>query len=172
MKSFPTSVAMVDAAQLRRTKATLAVADLFCTPSAHVNLQALSHADVQQALKLRGVPANRVTLYRLLERFAQSGVLRRSVDAQRVSRFAVSSAPGDAALPHFECNTCHMHYQLADGAAQVTKAARQALKALEAIGHQGHSVELAIRGTCATCVDEVVVPHAAQAAGTGKRAGA
>jgi len=153
MQNLTDADALVDAAlasaKLRRTPATLALARLY-TRAHHA---VLSHGEVEQALADEGVAVNRVTVYRLLERFAAAGLLRRSVDAQRVSRFALA-APETDGVPRFECDDCHRQFRVAD-ADKLGDAARQVLKVLHAAGHEGHSINVSVHGRCAGCASEV-----------------
>ncbi|AEG94127.1 Fur family transcriptional regulator [Ramlibacter tataouinensis] len=155
MPFTPQTDALIDealaSAGLRRTAATLALARLFTQGDDPV----LSHAEVQDALAGEGAAVDRVTVYRLLDRFVAAGLLRRAVDAQRVSRFSLAvTAPEGEAVPRFECDDCHRQFRLDDGADKLGAAARQVLKALEAAGHEGHSVEVAVHGRCAGCATE------------------
>jgi Fur family ferric uptake transcriptional regulator len=150
MQAPSESDALVDAALatagLRRTPATLALARLFTRGEQG----ALSHGQVEQGLEQEGAAVNRVTVYRLLERFVAAGLLRRTVDAQRVSRFELA-APGDSAKPRFECDDCHRQFRLDEGVDKLGDAARQVLRALEAAGHEGHSIDVSVHGRCAGC---------------------
>ncbi|MEJ7929708.1 transcriptional repressor [Ramlibacter sp. AN1015] len=137
--------AALASAGLRRTAGTLALARVFgTTPDA-----VLSHAEIEHVLVRQGVEINRVTLYRLLERFVAAGLLRRTVDAQRVSRF--SAANRESGVPRFECDDCHRHFRLTDDGGKLDAAARKVLQALEAAGHEGHSIDVAVHGRCAGC---------------------
>lgn len=138
--------AALASAGLRRTPATLALARLFMRGG---NVM-LAHAQIEQALVAEGLAVNRVTVYRLLDRFVAAGLLGRTVDAQRVSRFALATQEGNAA-PRFECDDCHRQFRLADGSKKLDDAARQVLRALEAAGHEGHSIDVSIHGRCAGC---------------------
>src|SRR3990167_3908484 len=61
---------------LRAPRATRALAALYqAQPQA-----ALSEAEVEAALDAAGVAVNRVTVYRMLDRFAAAGVLHRQID--------------------------------------------------------------------------------------------
>lgn len=136
---------------MRATRATQALLRLYqARPDA-----ALSGAELGAALGAAGVPVNPVTAYRMLERFAAAGLLRRQVDAARVARFALAprgAAEGGAgALARFECDGCHRQFRLARGAARVHGAVRQLLQALATDGHQGLAVEIAVRGRCVQC---------------------
>src|SRR5256885_10517544 len=103
--SLPTPTSLPIPAGMRSTRATRAVLAMWESRADAL----LSEADVEAALHAQGVEVNRVTVYRLLDRLAAAGVLRRSVDAARVARYG-RSVPGagrqaDAAA-HFECADC------------------------------------------------------------------
>jgi Fur family transcriptional regulator, ferric uptake regulator len=150
MPAPPDTDALLDAAlasaKLRRTPATMALARLFTRGDDAV----LSQAEVEHALAAQGIAVNRVTVYRLLDRFTAAGLLRRSVDALRVSRFALAAEENEA-LPRFECDACHRQFRLSDGTQKLGDAARQVLKALQAAGHEGRSVDVSVHGRCAGC---------------------
>jgi Fur family ferric uptake transcriptional regulator len=117
---------------------------------------AWSESQVEAALAAEGVAVNRVTVYRLLDRLAVAGLLRRHVDAQRVARFTLvhpadAADAAEAATPHFECDDCHRQFALSQGSARMQGAMRQMLKALESAGHEGLAVDIAVRGRCAGC---------------------
>ena len=145
----------LEAAGLRRTRATCAVLDvLSLDPQC-----ALSHAELESGLTRLEVQVNRVTLYRLLDRLVAAGLVTRSVDSQRVSRFAWVGASPENWTPRFECDACHKSFRLADGADKAGAAARDVMRSLEALGHHGVSVDLSVKGTCVECTD----PHRAGA---------
>jgi len=97
---------------------------------------------------------DRVTLYRLIDRLTQVGLLLCRVDAQRVRRYQAMPASVHA-LPHFECQSCHRDSPLLGplqgNALDLEVAAQSALQALKALGYQGLSLDLAVRGVCADC---------------------
>ena len=102
---------------------------------------------------------NRVTLYRLLDRLSECGILDRHADAHARSwRFTLRSqeAPDGAGasppvLPRFECDACHRQFRLNEASEPTRDVADQLLKSLEALGHHGQRIDLAIHGTCAGC---------------------
>ncbi|MFO6419180.1 Fur family transcriptional regulator [Hylemonella sp. W303a] len=110
-----------------------------------------AHGELLEALRdSGGIELDRVTLYRLLDRLTQVGLLVCHVDAERVRHYrAVSDAV--ESHPRFECQACHRNFELTSGATQLEQAARSALKALESVGHHGLSVNLSVRGVCADC---------------------
>ena len=118
-----------------------------------------SRAELESGLTRLEVQVNRVTLYRLLDRLVAAGLVTRSVDSQRVSRFAWVGASPENWTPRFECDACHKSFWLADGADKAGAAARDVMRSLEALGHHGVSVDLSVKGTCVECTD----PHRASA---------
>jgi len=114
-----------------------------------------THAQLQAALSGDGPLAlDRVTLYRLIDRLTQVGLLLCRVDASRVRRYQAMPA-GVHAIPHFECQSCHRDSPLAGAltgsADDLERATQTALAALQALGYQGLSVDFAVRGVCADC---------------------
>ncbi len=110
-----------------------------------------THAELQSALQQQAVgELDRVTLYRLLDRLSQVGLLLCTVDADRVRHYRAVSEVADT-VPRFECQACHRNFELEGKAVQLERAAKSALRALESIGHHGLSVDLSVRGVCADC---------------------
>ncbi len=132
---------------MRATKATRALAALYkARPDA-----ALSESEVEAALAAAGAPVNKVTVYRMLDRFAAAGLLHKQVDEARVTRFALAPQGGEGAVPRFECGDCHRQFRLAQGSARVQSALKQVLAALATAGHESLAVDVAVRGRCAGC---------------------
>jgi Fur family ferric uptake transcriptional regulator len=119
------------------------------------------------------VALDRVTLYRLIDRLTQVGLLLCRVDANRVRRYQAMPASVHA-LPHFECQSCHrdqpLQGTLQGNALDLEVAAQSALQALKALGYQGLSLDLAVRGVCADCVSAAQAAPAVQAATSGQSA--
>ena len=132
---------------MRATRATRALAQLYAArPEA-----ALSEAEVEQALAAAGAPVNKVTVYRLLDRFAAAGLLRKQVDAGRVTRYALAPQGEEGAAPRFECDDCHRQFRLSQDSAKVQTALKQVLQALTSAGHESLAVDIAVRGRCSGC---------------------
>jgi Fur family ferric uptake transcriptional regulator len=97
---------------------------------------------------------DRVTLYRLIDRLTQVGLLLCRVDSQRVRRYQAMPASVHA-IAHFECQSCHrdspLGAALKANADDLDRAAQTALAALSALGYQGMSMDFAVRGVCADC---------------------
>ena len=147
--------ALLSAHGLRRTAAArLVLGWLLAHPDT-----SYTHAQLQAALADDGgaAPASaldRVTLYRLIDRLTQVGLLLCRVDNQRVRRYQAMPTSVHA-IPHFECQSCHRDSPLA-GALQarandLERAAQSAVEALQALGYKGLSMDVALRGVCADC---------------------
>ncbi|OGA99645.1 MAG: Fur family transcriptional regulator [Burkholderiales bacterium RIFCSPHIGHO2_12_FULL_61_11] len=147
--------ALLSAHGLRRTGASrrvlgwlLAHPDTSYTPSQlQAALQTSSVADGQGE---SAASLDRVTLYRLIDRLTQVGLLLCRVDANRVRSYQAMPASVHA-LPHFECQSCHRDQPLQGNALDLEVAAQSALQALKALGYQGLILDLAVRGVCVDC---------------------
>jgi len=114
-----------------------------------------THAQLQDALAGSSAePLDRVTLYRLIDRLTQVGLLLCRVDSQRVRRYQAMPASVHA-IPHFECQSCHRDSPLASAlkasAQDLERAAQSAIEALTVLGYQGMSLDFAVRGVCIDC---------------------
>lgn len=157
--------ALLSAHGLRRTSgARLVLGWLLAHPDTsytHGQLQAVlapSGARDGEGKPVQGGALDRVTLYRLIDRLTQVGLLLCRVDVNRVRRYQAMPASVHA-IPHFECQSCHRDSSLSSafsGALQANardleRAAQTALEALQALGYQGTSMDFAVRGVCADC---------------------
>jgi Fur family ferric uptake transcriptional regulator len=142
---------LLSAHGLRRTSAARQVLGWLLahpdTTYTHAQLQAALVTDQTEAL-------DRVTLYRLIDRLTQVGLLLCRVDANRVRRYQAMPASVHA-IPHFECQSCHRDSPLAGAlkanANDLALAAQSALAALQALGYQDMQLDLAVRGLCLDC---------------------
>jgi len=156
----PTTVAdpidaLLSAHGLRRTAAArLVLGWLLAHPDT-----SYTHAQLQMALSDDGASASsvsldRVTLYRLIDRLTQVGLLLCRVDSQRVRRYQAMPT-SVRAIPHFECQHCHRDSPLSGAlqanAADLEKAAAMALEVLKALGYKDMSMDFAVRGLCVDC---------------------
>lgn len=156
-RTVPTTQAELDLclaqAGLRRTKATRAVLQLFVADGSW----SATHADVEAALQAQGLDVNRVTLYRLLDRLASTGLLSRHADdTARTWRYALPAeaiGTDQSVVPRFECDACHRQFRLTQASPPTQAVADELLKALATLGHHGQRVDLSIHGTCNVCVD-------------------
>lgn len=155
---------LLSAHGLRRTSAArLVLGWLLAHPDTsytHAQLQAALQGDSTLA---PGVTLDRVTLYRLIDRLTQVGLLLCRVDAKRVRRYQAMPASVHA-MPHFECQSCHRDSPLSGAlqanALDLERAAQTALEALKALGYQGLSLDFAVRGVCADCATPARGPAA------------
>ncbi|GAB3479005.1 Fur family transcriptional regulator [Polaromonas eurypsychrophila] len=164
---------LLSAHGLRRTAAARRVLGWLLahpdTSYTHAQLQAaLAGGDEQPGLRIKSAmtktgkktraadtaPLDRVTLYRLIDRLTQVGLLLCRVDASRVRRYQAMPV-GVHAMPHFECQSCHrdspLESALQASAEDLDRAAQSALDALKALGYQGMRLDFAVRGVCADC---------------------
>lgn len=133
---------------MRATRASLAVLALFAArPEARC-----SEADVERSLQAQGIAVNRVTVYRLLNKLHAAGLLQRSVDAERIARYVLSSMEEGAPVPRFECDGCHQQIRLPGQQDQLQTALHALRQSLQAAGHEALQLDLAVRGRCADCV--------------------
>ena len=147
--------ALLSAHGLRRTSAArLVLGWLLAHPDT-----SYTHAQLQAALSddratVDAGRLDRVTLYRLIDRLTQVGLLLCRVDSQRVRRYQ-AMPPSVQTMPHFECQSCHKDSPLSGAlkanAYDLERAAQTALEALQALGYQGMSLDFAVRGVCADC---------------------
>ena len=155
--------ALLSAHGLRRTSAARWVLGWLLahpdTSYTHAQLQAALSSDRTQAL-------DRVTLYRLIDRLTQVGLLLCRVDAKRVRRYQAMPASVHA-MPHFECQSCHRDRPLSGAlqanALDLERAAQTALAALRALGYEDMHLDLAVRGVCADCATGSTPPAGARA---------
>ena len=147
---------------LRRTRAArLVLGWVLAHPEVsytHTQLQAALADDGREDGKEDADELDRVTLYRLIDRLTQAGLLLCRVDVSRTRRFQAMPAEIHA-ISHFECQSCHRDSPL-PGALQANandfeRAAQTALEALKALGYRGTSVDFAVRGVCADCATGV-----------------
>jgi Fur family ferric uptake transcriptional regulator len=143
--------ALLTAHGLRRTQAVrLVLRWLLAHPDT-----SYTHAQLQLALQDEAAQGlDRVTLYRLIDRLTQVGLLLCRVDVNRVRRYQAMPASVHA-TPHFECRSCHKDSPLAGAlkasSRDLEKAAQTAIDALQALGYKGLSMDVAVRGICREC---------------------
>jgi Fur family ferric uptake transcriptional regulator len=141
--------ALLSAHGLRRTAAARRVLGWLL---AHPDTS-YTHAQLQESLAGdHAEPLDRVTLYRLIDRLTQVGLLLCRVDSQRVRRYQAMPASVHA-TPHFECQTCHRDSPLAGAlhAVDLEKAAQTAIESLRALGYTDMHLDFAVKGVCADC---------------------
>ncbi len=148
--------ALLTAHNLRRTSASRLVLGWLL---AHPDIS-YTHAQLQVALTEGSNEIDRVTLYRLIDRLTQVGLLLCRVDVSRTRRYQAMPVQINA-IPHFECQSCHkdspLTGELQANANDFERAAQSAFDALKALGFQGMSMDFAVRGVCADCTREASV---------------
>lgn len=142
--------ARLQQAGIRRTLATRALLGLFLArPQA-----LLGHAQAMNGLLARGVAADRVTVYRLLDRLAACGVLRRQGDAQARSwRYRLAPPDTEVAVACFECSDCSQQIAMPQAVLDAMPWADAVRQGAAAQGHQVAGWALCLRGRCAACVE-------------------
>jgi Fur family ferric uptake transcriptional regulator len=124
------------------------------TSYTHAQLQLALADETENGALAEALVLDRVTLYRLIDRLTQVGLLLCRVDSQRVRRYQ-AMPPSVQTMPHFECQSCHKDSPLAGAlkanAKDLERAAQTALETLQALGYQGMSLDFAVRGVCADC---------------------
>lgn len=145
--------ALLTAHSLRRTSAArLVLGWLLAHPDT-----SYTHAQLQTALvSSTELALDRVTLYRLIDRLTQVGLLLCRVDASRVRRYQAMPTSVHT-IAHFECQSCHRDSPLNGAlsgvlqANDLERAAQTALAALKALGYQDMRMDFAVRGVCVDC---------------------
>jgi len=147
---------LLSAHGLRRTSAArLVLGWLLAHPDTSYTHAQLQAALTDDSAETPGVALDRVTLYRLIDRLTQVGLLLCRVDANRVRRYQAMPSTVNA-IPHFECQSCHRDSPLAgalkaNATEDLERAAQTALEALKALGYQDVSMDFAVRGVCVDC---------------------
>ena len=125
---------------LRSTSSTIATLRCFETST-----QALSHDDLTR--QLGKTAPDRVTLYRILERLMQAGIVQRYTDSTRIQRFSLTQR---AAIGLFECDNCHHVIPIEQDAE--LKAALDIVKShLSGQGMTDRETTLSSHGICPDC---------------------
>lgn len=114
---------------------------------------------VEAALQQQGVQVNRVTVYRALDRLAEAGLLLRTVDAQRITRYWVAAPVTERNSAHMACKACHQPMAL-DESATAVQAALQVLRqaVAQTTGVPAPTLEVMVQGECAACASDVTHP--------------
>ncbi|MBJ3814712.1 transcriptional repressor [Shimwellia pseudoproteus] len=106
--------------------------------------QAMSHDDLTQTFGDQA--PDRVTLYRILERLVQAGIVQRYTDSTRTQRFALI----ERVVGLFECDNCHHvmpieHDPALDAAIEIVKSH------LTGHGISEREITLSSHGICPDC---------------------
>lgn len=114
-----------------------------------------TEALVEAGLQQQGVQVNRVTVYRALDRLAAAGLLQRTVDSQRTTRYWVVHASAAPLSAHMECKACHQTMPLDESAAAIQAALlalRQAVA--QTTGSCSTTLDVTVQGQCGDCTTE------------------
>lgn len=147
---------------LRRTAAARLVLGWFLAhdETSYTHAQLLVALESDSALA-PGVKLDRVTLYRLIDRLTQVGLLLCRVDLNRVRRYQAMPTSVHA-MPHFECQSCHrdspLSAALQANAEDIDRAAQAALATLNALGYQDMTLDFSVKGVCADCAGQSASP--------------
>ena len=128
------------AEQVRRTGARATPARIRVLQLLLAAPAALTHNEIETALG--DVAIDRVTLYRVLDWLAESGLAHKNTYAQRVYRYSASAAGEHRTHVHFRCEDC--------GGVFCLDAAPPATPPLP-IGFSLSRVDFDLRGRCAGC---------------------
>jgi len=128
------------AEQIRRTGARATPARIRVLQLLRDAPAALTHNEIESALGALAI--DRVTLYRVLDWLAESGLVHKNTDAHRVYRFSAAAAGEHQTHVHFRCEDC--------GGVFCLDAALPATPALP-LGFSLSRVDFDLRGRCAGC---------------------
>ena len=130
---------------LRATRASLQVLDAL-----QATHQAMTHDDLQAHLQgsFASDAPDKVTVYRILERLCEAGVLKKVAGTDRARRYALQTLEARSA---FECDHCHELTSLGQDP-QIQKAMALINERLAANGMQAQETSLSAHGTCADCL--------------------
>jgi Fur family transcriptional regulator, ferric uptake regulator len=109
--------------------------------------EALTHLDLQKRVGSGSEPIDRVTLYRVLDWLAESGLAHRVAGPDRVFRFSVHAT--EVPHGHFKCVDCGRMYCLTE----VERFERRVRDMLPE-GFTGARIELTVSGRCAASARE------------------
>ncbi len=128
------------AEQIRRTGARATPARIRVLQLLRAAPDALTHNEIEAALG--DLAIDRVTLYRVLDWLADSGLAHKNTDAHRVYRFSAAAGGEHRTHMHFRCEDC--------GGVFCLDAAPPATPDLP-IGFSLSRVDFDLRGRCAGC---------------------
>lgn len=109
----------------------------------------LSHEELMQGLSASADarPMDRVTLYRVLDRLQQVGLVTRTQDSERTFHFALSQGKSAG---FFECEQCHALTALPDDP-QLPALLEQLNARLHQQGLNSTDITLSVHGLCHEC---------------------
>ena len=135
---------VVRAQGLRATRDVLSVLDVLESSAAP-----LSHEGLMRGLQAdaAGRAIDRVTLYRVLDRLVQVGLVTRTQDSERTFHFALAQS---GSTGFFECEQCHALTALPEDP-QLPALLEQLNARLHQQGLNSTDITLSVHGVCADC---------------------
>jgi len=106
-----------------------------------------SHDELANSLLANDEACDRVTLYRVLDRLTQVGLIKKLQSSDRVSRFALINHETSG---YFECDDCHHLEELPEDP-EMPKLLEQLNQRLKKQGIKSADVALTVHGTCREC---------------------
>lgn len=150
--AFMRAESMLRLAKVRVTDARMSVLTTLL-----LNRRALSHLEVQDALK----DLDRVTLYRALDCLTDAGLAHKITGDDRVFRYSTGSEKlrpdSESGIQHqhahFKCTRCNKLFCLDDEqkVSSLKEQLHTTLQRTTRIGFQNHDIELTIKGWCISC---------------------
>ena len=104
MASFISPAVDAVAEQIRRTGARATPARIRVLQLLRAAPTPLTHGEIESTLGAQAL--DRVTLYRVLDWLAESGLVHKNTDASRVFRFSAAGAGEHTTHIHFKCEYC------------------------------------------------------------------
>ena len=129
----------------RATQARLLVLGILLEATA-----ALSHWEIEQQAHIRGLAADRVTLYRVLDWLVEQGLAHKIMGADRTWRYNAHAELNHAQHAHFHCQSCQQVFCLE----QLQPAVLLSLPP----GYQLRHVEINLQGLCPACAAQPQIP--------------
>lgn len=142
---------------LRKAKVRVTDARTRVLSTLLISQRALSHLEVQEALK----NIDRVTLYRALDCLTDAGLAHKITGDDRIFRYSTGSEKFVSGMEsgfehqhaHFKCTRCNKLFCLNDEqqASSLKEQLTFTLQTTMPRGFQSHDIELTIKGWCISC---------------------
>lgn len=125
--------------ELRKTSIRMKVLEVFLDKD-----EAMSHAELERELE----ETDRVTLYRTLKKFEESGIIHKAIDGTDTARYALCHGAcehhhHEDNHAHFNCEKCGKTFCLDNVEVPTFKLPN---------GYSQESAHLIIKGTCELCI--------------------
>jgi Fur family ferric uptake transcriptional regulator len=129
---------------LRATQNAVAVLRLLSTLKLPYSHDEIHLALTEQTTKDEIDP---VTLYRILDRLHQVGLIEKSLGSDRIWRFRSSNKN---ALEYFECDSCHQHFHL-PAQSPLLEILKKLNSQLKSQAVADFAISLSVQGKCKDC---------------------